>query len=84
MTERTPNHPVTQEMRQQWHKLLALALRKLGVDRVVLTEADLTAALRAPEGLNVVCHAHRDSIEIRLVSDAIADKLAREGGGLPI
>ena len=79
MREINPNHPVTAAMRTEWHKLLALALRKLGVDRVVLTESDLATALNEPAGINVVCHAHADCIEIRLVTDAEATRNRRAG-----
>jgi len=41
MSELNPNHGVTIEMREQYHKLLAFVIWKSGSDRLVITAADL-------------------------------------------
>lgn len=83
VTRFNPNHPVTQAIDDQWHKLLALVLVKLGQERVVLTEEDVDAIAARPGGTVVVAHSHRDSIELRIVTEAEGEALARKAGGLP-
>lgn len=85
MNELNPNHPVTREMREQWHKLCALAMFKLGAPEVDITSADIAefeAALGA--GASITVHPKDDVLELRLVNGAEAARLAREHGGLPI
>lgn len=81
-----PNHPVTQVMDDQWHKLCALALHILGRDTVVITATDLEALnARFPDGGPIiVVHSHADCIELRLISAAEGARLAAKHGGLPI
>lgn len=84
MTEANPNHPVTRAVRNEWHKIAAFLLVKLNEGReVVLTLADIEAALARPGGINIVLHEKRDGLHIKLVGDDEAERLAREAGGLP-
>lgn len=83
MTRFNPNHPVTQALDDQWHKLLALVLVKLGQERVVLTSEDVAAVAARPGGTVVIAHASRGSIEVRIVTEAEGEALARKAGGLP-
>jgi hypothetical protein len=39
--ELNPNHPVANEMREQWHKLLAITMWKYDVDRLVITSDEI-------------------------------------------
>lgn len=80
MSELNPNHPVTQAVSDQWHKLVALLLRKMGTDHVVITAADLMAM--RPGSAIVVQELH-DGLHLRLVDSETAEQLAREHGGLP-
>jgi len=41
--ELNPNHPVTTEVREQWHKLCALVILKSGVRDVTITAQDIDA-----------------------------------------
>lgn len=82
--ELNPNHPVTTELRHEWHKLLAIAMHKLGLREIIITPADIEALSLLADGINVVAHAHADCIEIKLVGDAEAERLARKHGGLPL
>ena len=61
--ELNPNHPVTTELRSEWHKLCALVMQKLGLQRVVIDAADIEGLLEIRGGLNVVAHVHADCIE---------------------
>jgi hypothetical protein len=76
--ELNPDHPVTKELHDQWHKMLALVLVKLGIKEIVLREKDVQRGLNLEGGLNVVCRAHPDALRITLVSDEEAQRLAAE------
>lgn len=41
MSEINPNHPVTQEMREQWHKIVALMMVHFGIKEFRITEVML-------------------------------------------
>jgi hypothetical protein len=73
--ELNPEHPVTQEMRGQWHKLLAIVMSKLGHARIELTMSDLAAF--PGSACTIVCHFHAETIEIILADNA---ELARRIG----
>jgi hypothetical protein len=81
--ELNPNHPVTVEIREQWHKLLAVLMHKFGLTEVEITVDDLLT-LEKSGLMNITAHPKGDVITLRLVSDAEAARLAREEGGLPI
>jgi hypothetical protein len=79
--EINPNHPVVQEMREQWYKMCAILLFKSGVTKIEITASDVERF--ANSGLaNIVCHPHGDVITLQLVSDAEAMRLVRKEGGL--
>jgi len=78
-----PNHPVVQEMREQWYKLCAIALFKSGKTELQITAEDIERF--ADSGLaNITVHPKGDTITLRLVSNAEAERLSRQEGGLPI
>lgn len=81
--EINPNHPTTIALHYQWHKVLAAILVKLGISEVRLSEADLNRLALNPDGYNVVAEGMPDSLSIRIVSDAEAERLAKKAGGLP-
>ncbi len=82
--ELNPNHPVTVEVREQWHKLCAIALHKLGVSELEITSADICAFAEAlGEGAAIVADARNHRLILRLVNGAEAARLARKEGGLP-
>lgn len=78
-----PNHPVVQEMREQWYKLCAISLFKMGLSELQITSADIQRFMDSGAA-NIVVHPKDDIITLRLVSDAEGDRLAREEGGLPV
>ncbi len=75
-----PHHPVTISMEGQWHKMLAMAMRKLGHEHIVITAADLKAVIDTP--CNITAQELADGIHLRLVDDETANRLAREHGGI--
>lgn len=81
MSALNPNHPVTQMASENWHKLLAVLMLKLGIENIHLTEADV--ARMGDNQKAILMHAHADSIELKIVSLEEGARLAREHGGLP-
>lgn len=77
-----PHHPVTRALNDQWHKLFAIHMAKLGVREVVLTAADIEKALATMDGLNIAARELPDGLHITLVSDNEARRLARIHGGV--
>lgn len=66
--ERNPEHPVTQEMQGQWHKLLAMYMHKLGHKKFELTLADIERFQRDYKGEGaVVVQSDDQAIVVRLV-----------------
>lgn len=76
--ELNPEHPVTQTLHEQWHKIAALIMMKLGVKQVVITQADMDEFLKQ-EGSNIVLHAHADCMDIRIVGSEEAKRLVKLG-----
>lgn len=81
--ELNPNHPVTSSMHDQWHKIVALLMRKFNLNHVELSEGEVMAF--AESGSGAVTIRERDgAIHLDLISWEEAERLAREEGGLPI
>jgi hypothetical protein len=83
MSEINPNHPVTIKTRDQWHKIAALLMSKAGHDEVVITSADIDKLLNSDRA-NIVIRYRQHDIQLRLVDNKEAARLAREEGGLPV
>jgi hypothetical protein len=84
MRELNPNHPVTREMHEQWHKFCALLMLKLGADEIEITIEDIDRMELRTGGTNITIRTDGDVIVLTLVTDAEAERLAREEGGLLI
>lgn len=83
MTAINPNHPVSRAFGDEWHKLCALILSKLGLDRIYITAEDIAALEARHGGAVILCHSRKDSIELRIVTEEEAERIGREVGGLP-
>jgi hypothetical protein len=81
--ERNPNHPVTRSMHDNWHKLCAIVMLKLGKTSIDITSADIEA-LSISGRANIVCREHGETITLSLVTDDEAVELAKREGGLPV
>ena len=79
--EINPNHPMTQALHDQWHKLAALIMVKTGTDHIVLTVDDIK---HLPGNLFISAQELHDGLHIRFVDEQTAYRLAREHGGLPV
>lgn len=78
-----PNHSVVREVEQQWHKLCAIALFKMGVTELVITPSDLDLFIGSGRANIVVDTRGGVNLTLRLVSDQEGDELARREGGRP-
>ncbi len=77
--ELNPNHPVTQQVSTQWHKIVALIMHKQKLENVVITEKDVIAV----SNMAVSIQEYSDGIHISLISMEDAEKLTKKEGGLP-
>lgn len=83
--ELNPNHPVTNELREQYHKLLAIVMWRFGMDRLVVTSEEIERFVTDhPGGINVAFEPKGHNLTIRIVDDEEGARLARREGGLPI
>jgi len=82
--ELNPNHPVTAEMRENWHKIAALIMHKLKTQKVIITLKDIQELDDFLQGGAICAHPSGDVLEIFLVDGKEAQRLAREEGGLPV
>lgn len=80
MSYLNPNHPVSQKMFDQWHKVVGLVMLKLDIAEVVITLEDLQ---QLQQGLCVVAHDQADGLHIRLVSESEGRQLVSVHGGQP-
>lgn len=83
--ELNPNHPVTQQLHEQWHKLAILIMIKNGDDHVVITGKYLEKLSQIYPGdlpAITICEKE-DGIHLRIISQTEGALLARKEGGLP-
>lgn len=85
MSELNPNHPVTREMHEQWHKICILLMRKMGVREVVISVDEVVRMAEDDEGCAITIRADDfRGIILQIVSPGEAERLARKEGGLPV
>lgn len=78
--ELNPNHPVSQAVREHWHKFCALLLHKAGVNEVVITAHDIDSL---PPDCAIAVEERNDGLHLRLVGRAEAKILVAKEGGQP-
>jgi hypothetical protein len=80
--ELNPNHKVVIQARDQWHKIAALIMVKLGKTELQFTLDDVT---KLASGVNIVLDARGERetgiLTVRIVDDKTAAELARKEGG---
>lgn len=81
--ELNPNHKVVIQAREQWHKIAALIMVKLGLTELQITPDDVDKI--AAGNVNIVLDARGESrtgiLTVRIVDDKTADAMARKEGG---
>jgi hypothetical protein len=72
--ELNPEHPVTKSMHDQWHKIVALVMQKLGSVEVVITSDDI---LKLGAKMAVVAQEKADGLHISLMTIEEGERLAK-------
>lgn len=83
-SELNPNHPVTQEMRENWHKIAAIIMHKMNVKHLTIDSGDVQRLSEWLDGGAICAKPKGEVLEIFLVDATEAQRLAREEGGLEI
>lgn len=85
MAEMNPNHGVTQELHDQWHKVAMVLLNKLGKKQIKITMQDVQDLTKIFPGEQpvIMFNAKDDHILLEIISFSEAEKLAKQVGGLP-
>jgi hypothetical protein len=84
MQHGNPNHPVSRAAENLWHKIAALLVFKTGATEAFISTADFERLAARPGGTNITIRFTDTGVHLQLVSDAEAERLAREQGGLPV
>lgn len=79
--EINPNHPVTREVHDHWHKIVALLMVHFGLKEFHITEAKIKAL---PADMVVAFDTRGGGACVRLITMGEAENLARKEGGLPV
>ncbi|MDP1795900.1 MAG: hypothetical protein Q8K78_00385 [Planctomycetaceae bacterium] len=80
--ELNPNHAVTQELREHWHKIAALLMWKLRQSKVTITIEDIGVFDAVPDASmpTIIVHYHKDSMDILLMPIEEAQRYAAKLG----
>lgn len=76
MTEMNPHHPVTEKLRDSWHKICLILMLKLEQREVVITQKEIDAMIASPYK-NIIAHDKHDGLHIILATDAEAEIAVR-------
>jgi hypothetical protein len=80
-----PNHPVTQFMDTEWVKIVGLLMYRDGITKTVIPDYVVTKFAGEKNGHNVAIRfIDGIGIELFLIDDKEAARLAHKAGGLPI
>lgn len=78
MSELNPDHPMSVEMRDRWHKLVALVMLKFKAKHVVITIDDLKDF---PMDNYIVVNEDAEGLHLRLVDKDTAEFIALKQEG---
>jgi len=78
--EFNPDHPVTEAIHDNWHKLCASVMHKLGREKVTISIADIEEFAALPEMPVMLCHDHDNVIDLILLPESEARKMAAKQG----
>lgn len=83
MSALNPNHPVTQELGDNWHKIVAILMMRVGITKFTITEEDIDRLVLDGENVCVVADCRNGGITVSLHKESEAAAIARAAGGLP-
>jgi hypothetical protein len=76
--EINPEHPVTQEMHDMWHKMCGVLLWKFANGAYTVTMEDMNGFMKAHPDCAVIFHAHRETVDLKIVTMEEGLRLAEE------
>jgi len=88
--EINPNHPVTREVHDHWHKIAALLLLKITggkrgkIVRISVQEIQSFSSEHDGDFGAIVLQERGDYMELKMVDSAEAERLAKQEGGMPV
>jgi hypothetical protein len=83
--ELNPNHPVTRQAHDQWHKIAILLLNKFCPKGIVINLADIQKLTDDwGEMPSIVMHDRADGLHLYIVDETKGRELAATEGGLPV
>lgn len=80
--ELNPNHPVTQQVHDSWHKIAAILMQKFGKSAVEITHADILALGDNEKAITADCRGGKFVVRLVDMDQGIA--MAQKEGGLPV
>lgn len=80
MSELNPNHPVVNNIRDQWYKLAAILVNRTPGGKTVITLDEV----QRMAGKAITIKETKFGIELAIVSMEEGERLARQEGGLPV
>lgn len=81
MSEVNPHHPVTRAAHDQWHKLCAIIMHKLGATHVEITDADVDSFNLHYNNIGI--SDAKGHIEVFLLTPEASAKVVKQTGGMP-
>lgn len=76
-----PEHPTSKALHDNWHKVAAIIMHKMGITETVITQEDLRA-FQAQPNMHILADGQDDGIKVSLVTEAEARRIASEAGGV--
>lgn len=82
MVELNPDHPVTEQLHDNWHKFCGILMMKLGarvnIGEVFIGLEDVNKLAALGDGVAVLAHVQHDGIHLKLVDAAGAARAVRQ------
>ena len=66
--EINPEHPVTKEIHDHWHKIAMILLDRLGVKELLITNAEVEEFGRKYDGMAILFHARKDGLLLKIIT----------------
>jgi hypothetical protein len=78
MVEANPEHPVTRELHDQWHKICLLLVKRFGARAIVITAADVVE-MSLSKDKYLIAYAQHDGLHVIVATDEEAEIWLKRG-----
>lgn len=75
--EMIPEHQVTKALHEQWHKIAAVMMKKMGISYLHITDADLVSM---GKDTFIIVHGKPDGLHISLTDQKTAEAIISSDG----